>query len=37
MKGWIVVDLEGIETDDQLNTWIQRAVKFVRTLRAKET
>ena len=35
MKGWIVVGLEGIQGDDQLNGWIQRAVKFVKTLPAK--
>jgi hypothetical protein len=35
MKGWLVVSLEGVETDDQLNAWIRRAVKFVKTLPAK--
>jgi TfoX/Sxy family transcriptional regulator of competence genes len=35
MKGWIVVGLEGVEGDEQLNDWIQRAMKFVRTLPAK--
>jgi TfoX/Sxy family transcriptional regulator of competence genes len=34
MKGWVLVEPEGVEGDDQLR-WIQRAVKFVRTLPAK--
>jgi len=29
MKGWVVVAPEGIEEDDELKGWIQRAVKFV--------
>ena len=36
MKGWVVVSLEGVETDDQLSVWIQRAVTFVGKLPAKE-
>jgi hypothetical protein len=36
MKGWVVVGLEGVQSDEQLNDWIQRAVKFVGTLPAKE-
>ena len=36
MKGWVVVGLEGLQGEDQLNDWIQRAVKFVGTLPAKE-
>ena len=35
MKGWVVVGLEGVEDDDQLSGWIQRAMKFVGTLPAK--
>src|SRR5438046_6349098 len=35
MKGWIMVEPEGIEDEDQLKEWIQRAVKFVRALPAK--
>jgi TfoX/Sxy family transcriptional regulator of competence genes len=35
MKGWVVVSLEGVEEDDRLSGWIQRAVKFVRSLPAK--
>ena len=35
MKGWVIVDAEGIEDDDQLAEWIERAVKFVTTLPRK--
>ena len=34
-KGWVVVRLGGVEADDKLTKWIQRAVKFVKTLPAK--
>jgi TfoX N-terminal domain len=36
MKGWVLVEPEGVEDDDQLKGWIQRAVKFVGALLAKE-
>ncbi len=29
MRGWVLVELEGIEDDDHLRAWIQRGVKFV--------
>jgi TfoX/Sxy family transcriptional regulator of competence genes len=35
MKGWVVVSLAGVEGDDQLKGWIQRAVKFVEKLPGK--
>ena len=35
MKGWVLVAREGIEDDDQLKRWIQRAVKFVGKLPGK--
>ena len=35
MKGWVLVEPEGIEDDDQLKDWIQRAVKFVGKLPGK--
>ena len=35
MKGWVVVGLEAVKSDDQLSAWIQRAVKFVGKLPAK--
>jgi hypothetical protein len=36
MKGWVLVEPQGIEEDAQLSAWIQRAVKFVCKLPAKE-
>lgn len=35
MKGWVVVEAEGLETDQQLRTWIERAVEFVEGLPRK--
>ena len=35
MKGWVLVGAEGVEDDEQLSAWIQRAVKFVGSLPAK--
>jgi TfoX N-terminal domain len=35
MKGWVLVEPEGVEDDEQLKGWIQRAVKFVGKLPAK--
>ena len=35
MKGWALVEPEGIEADEQLKDWIQRGVKFVGKLPAK--
>jgi hypothetical protein len=29
MKGWIMVEPDGLETDEQLDHWVQRAVEFV--------
>ena len=29
MKGWIMVEQDGLETDEQLHHWVQRAVEFV--------
>src|SRR5262249_21357338 len=36
MKGWVLVAPEGVEDDDQLKGWLQRAVKFVKALPKKE-
>ena len=36
MKGWALVAPEGVEGDDELSGWVQRAVKFVAKLPAKE-
>ena len=35
MRNWVVVESEGVEDDDQLKGWIERATKFVRTLPKK--
>lgn len=35
MRNWVVVDPEGIEHDEQLKAWIDRAKQFVRTLPRK--
>ena len=37
MKGWVVVSLEGVQGDDQLKGWIERAVKFVGKLPGKQS
>lgn len=35
MRGWIMVEPDGMETDDQLHNWVGRAVEFVETLPRK--
>ena len=35
MKGWVLVEPEGVEDDDTLTAWVERATKFVGTLPAK--
>ena len=35
MKGWLVVEADGVKTDRQLNTWIKRGVEFASTLPPK--
>ncbi|CAN5200484.1 TfoX/Sxy family protein [soil metagenome] len=35
MKNWILVEPEGIANEEQLNDWIARALRFVRTLPKK--
>jgi hypothetical protein len=35
MRNWVVVEPEGVEDDEQLKDWIQRAVKFVGKLPKK--
>jgi TfoX/Sxy family transcriptional regulator of competence genes len=36
MKGWLLVEPESINSDNQLKRWIQRAATFVGKLPAKE-
>lgn len=35
MKGWLLVEADGLETDEQLAQWMERATEFVETLPAK--
>lgn len=35
MRNWVLAGPEGVETDDQLQGWIQRAVQFVGKLPVK--
>ena len=35
MKGWVLVAPEGVDADEQLKGWIERAVKFVGKLPVK--
>ncbi len=35
MKGWVMIEAEGIDTDEQLRGWIERAVEFAETLPRK--
>lgn len=35
MKGWVLVAPEGLEGDEGLRGWIERALEFVKTLPAK--
>jgi TfoX/Sxy family transcriptional regulator of competence genes len=35
MKNWVMVEPEGVEDEDRLSDWIQRAVRFVGKLAAK--
>jgi hypothetical protein len=36
MKGWVVIDPDGLDSDAGLRGWIQKASGFVRTLPAKD-
>jgi TfoX/Sxy family transcriptional regulator of competence genes len=36
MKGWVLVGPEGVQDDEQLAGWIQRAATFVGKMPAKE-
>jgi len=35
MKGWLLVEAEGVKSDKQLNTWIKEGVEFASTLSPK--
>jgi TfoX/Sxy family transcriptional regulator of competence genes len=35
MKGWLLIEADGLENDEQLQSWVARSKEFVRTLPAK--
>jgi len=35
MKGWVMIEADGVEMDQQLDGWIEQATTFVETLPAK--
>lgn len=35
MRGWIMIDPDGLETDIQLGHWVEKAIDFVDTLPQK--
>jgi TfoX/Sxy family transcriptional regulator of competence genes len=35
MKGWVMVEADGYESDDELKDWVQQGVAFVQTLPPK--
>jgi TfoX/Sxy family transcriptional regulator of competence genes len=35
MKGWVMVEPDGLESDAELSRWIERAIEFVATLPPK--
>jgi TfoX/Sxy family transcriptional regulator of competence genes len=35
MKGWVLVEPDGIDDDHQLRRWLERAIEFVETLPRK--
>jgi TfoX/Sxy family transcriptional regulator of competence genes len=35
MKGWVIIEPKGIETDDVLTVWLQKARDFAQTLPPK--
>ena len=37
MKGWVLVDPEGIEYEEDLTEWINRAIKFTGSLPSKNS
>lgn len=35
MKGWLLVEADGVKTDKQLSAWVKEGVEFASTLPAK--
>ena len=36
MRGWIMVEPDGIDSDEQLNAWVRRSLDFVSALPKKQ-
>jgi TfoX/Sxy family transcriptional regulator of competence genes len=36
MRGWIMVDPDGLDSENQLTEWVETAMRFVETLPAKQ-
>lgn len=36
MKGYVYVESKGIESDEELKAWVERGIKFVKTLPLKK-
>jgi hypothetical protein len=35
MRGWVLIDADGVESDRALSVWVERSIDFVATLPAK--
>jgi hypothetical protein len=35
MKGWVMIEPDGLDTDKQLAAWIEQSITFVATLPKK--
>jgi TfoX/Sxy family transcriptional regulator of competence genes len=35
MKGWLLVEIDGVKTEKQLSTWVKEGVEFASTLPVK--
>ena len=35
MKGWVLIEPDGVESDRQLSAWVDKAIDFVETLPGK--
>ena len=36
MNGWVMVEPDGVTTDEELRDWVKRCIAFVRTLPVKD-
>ena len=35
MKGWVLIEPDGVDSDRQLSAWLEKSIEFVETLPAK--